>query len=1310
MDVVGANIAERFRIERRARGGGMGAIYEGRDLETGGLVCIKLLRRPADHRHTARFWQEARTLASLDHPSIVNYRAHGFTETGQPYLVMEWLHGEALDQRLERSALTVEETIAVGSQVARALAAAHHIRLIHRDIKPSNLFLCGGDIARLKVLDFGLAGPVGSRSVGSTAELAGTPGFIAPEQASGDAAIDRRADIYSLGAVLFACLTQRPPYIGQHMMAIIAKLMFAEVPHVREVRPDVPHALDELVTEMLARRPADRPGDAGAVAARLAAMARDTDAVTHRRSVAVSTGEQRFLSVLLVVHDGSRDAELAELAEKCHIELASLSEGTSVAVFSASLEPLEAATRAARFALAVRASIGNINAVLASGRGIVVPEGEPDRCPDASARPHGDRLRPRVRVPVGQVIDRAVALLMGGDVPTVSDIDTQSDAENGHSMEIVMDNVSAGLLASRFIIDETGESRWQLIAENPRPLVVRNLLGRPTECVGRDRELAALEAIYGECIDECAPRVVLVSGPAGAGKSRLGVEFLHRLDGCERVPRVWIARGDSMRSGAPLGLLGQAIRNAMGIADSQTSAERQQRIRTRVASCVAAEQTERVSEFLGEIVGCPFSSQGRIKLQAARDDARLMHDQMLRAWEDWLAGETARHPVLLVLEDLHWGDLPTVRFVDAALRTLSDRPFMVLALARSEIHDSFQNLWEARNIEEFPLRPLACRAAANLARQALGDELDAGQIEQLVTQAQGNPYYLEELIRQVAAGHSDELPETVLTMVQSRLARLPHKARRLLRAASIFGGSFWTGGIVALVGDAAQDVPALLDELVAHEFIVPHRHTRFARQIEYEFCHALTREAAYRSLTEEDRERGHLCAGEWLIDAGESEPIVLAEHFQRGGELARSIEWYRCAAEDSLEASDITAVIERAEQAINCGAEGVTLGALRLLQAEAHNWDGAAEPALLCSREAMHYQIEGSSAWANAVHHCTWAAASLGTFDDVERLAESLATHTGASPTPLYMAAMARCVVHLLAGGRLDRAWALSSTIDRLLPAVDQTPALTATIAHMRGWLAVLDHRLDDACEHMLQAVEYWNRAGNERSACLDGHNVGNILAGLGAYEQAEVTLGMVFEASERLGLDQMGGMIEGLLAIVLARNGALDEAERHMKRALAARQVPRTRGVNRVYWAQILLLAGRPGEALEQCNQAINELKDFASYRALAHAVSGQAQLALGRADQARVVAQRGHDLLNELGELEEGTALVLLVHAEALHATGDSNGARRTILAAKEHLTREAEHLGDPIRRWGFLRDVPEHRRILMLARRWASTDTDA
>jgi serine/threonine protein kinase len=189
---------------------------------------------------------------------------------------MEWLDGEDLADRLLRSDLSMSDSVAIVVRAAEGLALAHARGVIHRDIKPSNVFLVGSDPFRVKLLDFGIARVMAwglvprSRATTRTGTVLGTAGYMSPEQVRAEKDLDARSDVFSLGCVLFECLTGQAAFAGKQAVAVLAKLLREEAPRVRALRPQLPEALDELVTRMLAKERHVRPQDGSAVAIELA--------------------------------------------------------------------------------------------------------------------------------------------------------------------------------------------------------------------------------------------------------------------------------------------------------------------------------------------------------------------------------------------------------------------------------------------------------------------------------------------------------------------------------------------------------------------------------------------------------------------------------------------------------------------------------------------------------------------------------------------------------------------------------------------------------------------------------------------------------------------------------------------------------------------------------------------------------------------------------------------------------------------------------------------------------------------------------
>jgi serine/threonine protein kinase len=228
---AGAEVG-RYRIRARVGEGGMGVVYAAEHRQTCQPVAIKVLRRDlGGGQGPLRFQREVDVLAELGHARIVRYLDHGVTADGVVYLVMEWLSGEDLAQRLERGALSVKDSCAVVRGAAEALGHAHERGFVHRDIKPSNLFLVGREAGAVRLLDFGIARTAHSDSaVTHTGMMIGTPGYMAPEQARADDTLDARADLFSLGTVLYECLAGRPLFIADSPIAVLAKVLLEPSP------------------------------------------------------------------------------------------------------------------------------------------------------------------------------------------------------------------------------------------------------------------------------------------------------------------------------------------------------------------------------------------------------------------------------------------------------------------------------------------------------------------------------------------------------------------------------------------------------------------------------------------------------------------------------------------------------------------------------------------------------------------------------------------------------------------------------------------------------------------------------------------------------------------------------------------------------------------------------------------------------------------------------------------------------------------------------------------------------------------------
>lgn len=263
--LIGRTIAGRYYLVERIGQGGAGTLYRAEHVTLRRRMAVKLLHQQLSVSEEAveRFRREAITVCEIDNDHILQVHDFGRADDGRLFFAMEFLEGEALSAVLLREGkLSIERTGDILGQLADALMEAHALGYVHRDLRPRNVFLTRrrGRADFVKLLDFGLAKLVlpdieaDKTTMGMTF---GDPHYMAPEQARGEV-VDRRADIYSLGAIAFEMLTGRPPYRGAGTFDILSKVMDAEVPRVLDLRPDCPEWLESVVRVALAKAPSDR--------------------------------------------------------------------------------------------------------------------------------------------------------------------------------------------------------------------------------------------------------------------------------------------------------------------------------------------------------------------------------------------------------------------------------------------------------------------------------------------------------------------------------------------------------------------------------------------------------------------------------------------------------------------------------------------------------------------------------------------------------------------------------------------------------------------------------------------------------------------------------------------------------------------------------------------------------------------------------------------------------------------------------------------------------------------------------------------
>lgn len=1287
---TGDMIAGRFRVETLAGTGGMGSVFRARDELTGAEVAVKVLSRQRD-ADVQRFLREGQVLRELRHPAIVGYVDHGTLPDGGPYLAMEWVSGKTLADLLVGGGLGLHKSLHVALEVGRALQVAHGRGVVHRDIKPRNIMIA--DDGAVKLLDFGIArAEREAQSLTLTGVFIGTPGYIAPEQARGEDHIDGRADLFSLGCVLFEMLTGRPAFVAWDVMALLAKLVVEEVQPVSELVADVPEAVDTLVARLLAKAPEDRVEGAATLVVEIEGLMRalSPEAGVSWASLGsrrMTEGELKLLSVVLAGGRGDEDrtyvsaagsavsmvASMTQALSSLGVRPQRLADGSVVCVITASEVATDLAAKAARCALIVRDVLANEvigedeqrPVVIATGRGVLSGQ-----------------------VPAGEVIERAVAMLRR----------LEAGAARGEAW-VGIDQLTAGLLDAVFDVRGVGS---ELFLVNERePLDVRKkLLGREAPFIGRDRELAYLESLFEECRDGPGAAAVAVLGQAGMGKSRLLGELLRRIDE-RRAATVLVAKGDAIAAQSPLSLVAQLVRRAADIHDDENVEAKRLKLMARVLRNVHANEADRVAVFLGELASARFLAENRPGLAAARHDPMLMREEVERAWCDFLEAELAEQPLVLVIEDLQWGDLPSIKYLELALKTHRDRPLFVVIAGRHGTETQFASFWENANVHELKLAKLSRAAGKAMVRAVLG-EIPEARVEAVLARADGNPFFLEELIRAIAESSTETLPETLVAMVNERLDGLDPVARRVLRAASVFGETFWVGGLEGLLGQSASGraVPHWLEVLAREEIVMRQRRSRFQDQDEWAFRHALLREAAYASLIPTDKTMAHRAAGHWLEEVGESDAALLAEHFERGAEPARAAMFYRLAAEAALEGNDLEGALARAERGNACGASGEELARLRIVEGEVHALRGQNTEAERCGSEVLALMPPGSAPWCWAAGTTAALRVMLGEVAAARDIAEALANTVprDGGAAVVHLRACAQAAPYILYAGHYDVARCLMASAENAVH-IDSTAAAASgwrdlTTTEVLAWTEGDNH---EALIAARSAQQSFRHARSELAAAIAGIAVGKALARLGLYRAAASELADCVAIADRLGASFYGALARMHAGRVAAARGEPEEGRQLLSAAAETfyRQGNTTCfGIARMLLASVLIALGD----LEGAEREAREAELFALFctpavNAVCQGILGRTLHLQGRLEEAREAFELGAGLMVRLGAVADGEVRLALWRAETLSALGRDDEAVAIRREVKRRVLERAETIGEPEVRAAFLSSVPEH-----------------
>jgi eukaryotic-like serine/threonine-protein kinase len=315
-ELIGASLGN-YRVTSKLGQGGMGAVYKAEHPVLGRPAAIKVLLAELSQRKDLiqRFFHEARTTAQLRHPTMVDVYDYGTTADGRAYLVMDFLDGESLETRVRtRNTLPWQTALQITRQIALGVSVAHAEQIVHRDLKPDNIFLlpaiAGNPEERVKILDFGIAKlgrSSGEAAMTRAGMLIGTPLYMSPEQCRGAHEVDHRADIYSLGCIVFTMLAGRPPFLSHAAGELIGLHQHAAPPTLASLGLKVPDTVEHLVAAMLAKAPESRVQSMAGVADAVDAILRG-----EARVVPAVPGNALAGGTLMLSTDGASGTKLLD--------------------------------------------------------------------------------------------------------------------------------------------------------------------------------------------------------------------------------------------------------------------------------------------------------------------------------------------------------------------------------------------------------------------------------------------------------------------------------------------------------------------------------------------------------------------------------------------------------------------------------------------------------------------------------------------------------------------------------------------------------------------------------------------------------------------------------------------------------------------------------------------------------------------------------------------------------------------------------------------------------------------------------------
>ncbi len=876
----------------------------------------------------------------------------------------------------------------------------------------------------------------------------------------------------------------------------------------------------------------------------------------------------------------------------------------------------------------------------------------------------------------------------------------------------------------------------------------RGVEGVETRMVGRKSELRRLTDTLESVFEDGELQAVTIVGDAGLGKSRLLYELANWV---ELLPDTWYVfngRATESTQGLPYALVRDVFAFRFEIQDSDSPQVAREKLeRGLLAMCEDAPEAEMMmrAHFLGQLIGFDYSASPYVS--GIRDDARQIRDRAFHYAAQFFADVARSFPVIIYLDDVHWADDGSLDFIDYLTRNCADSPVMVLCLARPSLLERRPSWGEGRERHtRLSLQPLSKKESRQLVEEILkrARGVPPNLREMVVVGAEGNPFYVEELIKmlidqRVIVTGADEwsvdasrlgevkVPPTLTGVLEARLDKLTPQEKAVLQRASVIGRIFWGGAVehlgagattsdkratvsepASVPSAAGEGVAQVLESLRRKELIYRREASAFAGAREYIFKHALLRDVVYESVLKRDRRAYHRRAAEWLARrsggrVGEYAGLI-AEHYDRAQSAEDAAEWYGRAGRQAREthapesaigfyrkALDFISVVERGKDSDALAIQALRMewyeGLGEVLRVQARYGEATeAYQAMLAAAEALSAPTAQARAW-NEIALVQSSQGDNRVASESTRHAEKLSRAEGRGSGARVELARA-LNLQSQASSRLGDARSAMMLADRALSLVDEMGdagrRVRADCLKSLGMAYHMLGRFEQAEEFKAQALQLFREMGDRRS-------VGNLLNSLGettrlsgdyqaAFGRYQEALTIAREIGNRNGEILYFSNLGGTRVGL----GQYEEAESDLRQTIEMGEAAGYVGLseNFRFLAEALVGQGRLEEALAAARRALELGREIENQEHVA-----EAWRALGLvASRAGVSVKHGGRELDAAGCFAESLTIFTGIQMEAERARTLRDWARHELRQGERerglNLWREAHEAFERLR----------------------------